>query len=131
MSPRTMPNMSSSAPSWRRRTKTSTSARSPSRSSGSCSGPTPSNGSGPTTTPTSSARSSAGCGTKHDPPKACPDQGGNRASGSTQDPHPPDQFADHVAEREQHGSPHKGRSEEHTSELQSLRHLVCRLLLEK
>src|SRR5205814_7213847 len=27
------------------------------------------------------------------------------------------------------GSP--GRSEEHTSELQSLRHLVCRLLLEK
>src|SRR5262245_62876803 len=25
----------------------------------------------------------------------------------------------------------KGRSEEHTSELQSLRHLVCRLLLEK
>src|SRR5437899_4446776 len=26
---------------------------------------------------------------------------------------------------------HKHRSEEHTSELQSLRHLVCRLLLEK
>src|ERR1039458_10467358 len=26
---------------------------------------------------------------------------------------------------------HKYRSEEHTSELQSLRHLVCRLLLEK
>src|SRR5205814_8277363 len=26
---------------------------------------------------------------------------------------------------------HYGRSEEHTSELQSLRHLVCRLLLEK
>src|SRR5437899_8823087 len=26
---------------------------------------------------------------------------------------------------------HDGRSEEHTSELQSLRHLVCRLLLEK
>src|SRR5262245_64311311 len=26
---------------------------------------------------------------------------------------------------------HIGRSEEHTSELQSLRHLVCRLLLEK
>src|ERR1039458_8814052 len=26
---------------------------------------------------------------------------------------------------------HQGRSEEHTSELQSLRHLVCRLLLEK
>src|SRR5205814_6409793 len=28
-------------------------------------------------------------------------------------------------------SPMKPRSEEHTSELQSLRHLVCRLLLEK
>src|SRR5438045_5519822 len=27
--------------------------------------------------------------------------------------------------------PHHFRSEEHTSELQSLRHLVCRLLLEK
>src|SRR5947199_6264648 len=27
--------------------------------------------------------------------------------------------------------PRLGRSEEHTSELQSLRHLVCRLLLEK
>src|SRR5438045_5756094 len=29
------------------------------------------------------------------------------------------------------GSSGSGRSEEHTSELQSLRHLVCRLLLEK
>src|SRR5262245_62973995 len=29
------------------------------------------------------------------------------------------------------GGVHVGRSEEHTSELQSLRHLVCRLLLEK
>src|SRR5947199_1068594 len=29
------------------------------------------------------------------------------------------------------GSPFVTRSEEHTSELQSLRHLVCRLLLEK
>src|SRR5471030_3355602 len=28
-------------------------------------------------------------------------------------------------------SSRRGRSEEHTSELQSLRHLVCRLLLEK
>src|SRR5262245_63746795 len=28
-------------------------------------------------------------------------------------------------------APAEGRSEEHTSELQSLRHLVCRLLLEK
>src|SRR5262245_48267245 len=30
-----------------------------------------------------------------------------------------------------HGESHTHRSEEHTSELQSLRHLVCRLLLEK
>src|SRR5436853_4411294 len=29
------------------------------------------------------------------------------------------------------GAGQAGRSEEHTSELQSLRHLVCRLLLEK
>src|ERR1035438_10724953 len=29
------------------------------------------------------------------------------------------------------GNPGQTRSEEHTSELQSLRHLVCRLLLEK
>src|SRR5262245_63405411 len=29
------------------------------------------------------------------------------------------------------GPPSQTRSEEHTSELQSLRHLVCRLLLEK
>src|SRR5262245_62301141 len=29
------------------------------------------------------------------------------------------------------GAPARRRSEEHTSELQSLRHLVCRLLLEK
>src|SRR5436853_4063087 len=28
-------------------------------------------------------------------------------------------------------TPRRSRSEEHTSELQSLRHLVCRLLLEK
>src|SRR2546422_10836003 len=33
---------------------------------------------------------------------------------------------DHV-----HGDPGPGRSEEHTSELQSRLHLVCRLLLEK
>src|SRR5262245_63053414 len=31
----------------------------------------------------------------------------------------------------QHGQRRQARSEEHTSELQSLRHLVCRLLLEK
>src|SRR5215212_10672039 len=37
---------------------------------------------------------------------------------------------DHVPHPRQHGSV-PDRSEEHTSELQSLRHLVCRLLLEK
>src|SRR6266508_5435813 len=33
--------------------------------------------------------------------------------------------------RRRHRLPHRGRSEEHTSELQSRGHLVCRLLLEK
>src|SRR5947199_5057877 len=36
-----------------------------------------------------------------------------------------------VAELVEEGGRVGGRSEEHTSELQSLRHLVCRLLLEK
>src|SRR5947199_4960942 len=37
-----------------------------------------------------------------------------------------------MPERPSFGQPNSGgRSEEHTSELQSLRHLVCRLLLEK
>src|SRR5262245_64917198 len=36
-----------------------------------------------------------------------------------------------VRRRESHPRRHGSRSEEHTSELQSLRHLVCRLLLEK
>src|SRR5947199_6620850 len=40
---------------------------------------------------------------------------------------PPD--GTHLERR--HGSRNPARSEEHTSELQSLRHLVCRLLLEK
>src|SRR5438045_7289115 len=35
------------------------------------------------------------------------------------------------AEEQPHERLHLVRSEEHTSELQSLRHLVCRLLLEK
>src|SRR5258705_7749550 len=35
------------------------------------------------------------------------------------------------AQRSQSAQTLAGRSEEHTSELQSLRHLVCRLLLEK
>src|SRR5205814_9310551 len=36
----------------------------------------------------------------------------------------------HLPRRDEH-RPGPSRSEEHTSELQSLRHLVCRLLLEK
>src|SRR5436853_7292027 len=36
-----------------------------------------------------------------------------------------------VAQRSRQLGLRDGRSEEHTSELQSLRHLVCRLLLEK
>src|SRR5205814_3838443 len=36
-----------------------------------------------------------------------------------------------TAVRERDGDALRGRSEEHTSELQSLRHFVCRLLLEK
>src|SRR5437899_6577041 len=38
---------------------------------------------------------------------------------------------DHRGDRERAGRDDDQRSEEHTSELQSLRHLVCRLLLEK
>src|SRR5262245_63816813 len=38
---------------------------------------------------------------------------------------------DEVARRDIEAVLVHGRSEEHTSELQSLRHLVCRLLLEK
>src|SRR5262245_19770894 len=113
-SPRTMLNMSSSAPSWRRPTRTRISARSPNRSSGSCNGPTPSNGCGPTTTPTSSARCSASCGIRSDPEKPAPDR---RETGiwarlrSTQYPHPPYRLGDHVTEREQHRGPHEGRRE--------------------
>src|SRR5262245_64631154 len=36
-----------------------------------------------------------------------------------------------VKDERRRPSAQRGRSEEHTSELQSLRHLVCRLLLEK
>src|SRR5262245_13094428 len=40
-------------------------------------------------------------------------------------------FANMILADEINRTPPKTRSEEHTSELQSLRHLVCRLLLEK
>src|SRR5262245_6263428 len=44
-----------------------------------------------------------------------------------------DRTAEEEAQRPAHWNAkhEEGRSEEHTSELQSLRHLVCRLLLEK
>src|SRR2546425_11232918 len=38
---------------------------------------------------------------------------------------------DQVADGQLHAAVHDARSEEHTSELQSLAYLVCRLLLEK
>src|SRR5258705_9952877 len=49
-----------------------------------------------------------------------------RGSGSTREGNPAGQR--HLLAAFDHAH---GRSEEHTSELQSLRHLVCRLLLEK
>src|SRR5436853_5832128 len=48
-------------------------------------------------------------------------EGGRRESGQEEREHDP------ARQSELHGD----RSEEHTSELESLRHLVCRLLLEK
>src|SRR5205814_8860589 len=48
---------------------------------------------------------------------------GNHSANQTGD------YRAHKNECERHRNP--SRSEEHTSELQSLRHLVCRLLLEK
>src|SRR5437899_7097843 len=45
---------------------------------------------------------------------------------------PGDALFDRLADVRQHGGLRRPvRSEEHTSELQSLRHVVCRLLLEK
>src|SRR3712207_7256561 len=43
----------------------------------------------------------------------------------------PNGWADRAARRNRHGTLRRGRSEEHTSELQSRQYLVCRLLLEK
>src|SRR2546422_4712730 len=44
---------------------------------------------------------------------------------------PPRSTASYSRPGRPHGRPPAGRSEEHTSELQSRLHLVCRLLLEK
>src|SRR2546422_1344035 len=57
-----------------------------------------------------------------------------RSSGTCRTPRPPFPGRARAAEdaASQHGRPgNGGRSEEHTSELQSRLHLVCRLLLEK
>src|SRR3712207_7378966 len=45
----------------------------------------------------------------------------------------PGRLIHEILGRVEHGAPggHRGRSEEHTSELQSRQYLVCRLLLEK
>src|SRR2546422_8558808 len=43
----------------------------------------------------------------------------------------PPEREDHVQDQRRHGQEARDRSEEHTSELQSRLHLVCRLLLEK
>src|SRR5205814_3748695 len=50
---------------------------------------------------------------------------------SEQPPDPARRVPPVRARRRAHLRDLRGRSEEHTSELQSLRHLVCRLLLEK
>src|SRR3712207_8035319 len=47
------------------------------------------------------------------------------------EPDGPDQAVLRVDDRQGHPSARGGRSEEHTSELQSRQYLVCRLLLEK
>src|SRR5690349_23668626 len=57
-------------------------------------------------------------------PRAHARRGGHRVGG-------PDPRADRGSEREARGPRARARSEEHTSELQSRRDLVCRLLLEK
>src|SRR5438045_4464882 len=53
---------------------------------------------------------------------------GNRVA--TKDARAPRRGGD-VRNSRSYAEPEENRSEEHTSELQSLRHLVCRLLLEK
>src|SRR5437899_8271196 len=55
------------------------------------------------------------------------ERGSSAPPGGLQDPAPQDE----ALQYRRRGVPGVVRSEEHTSELQSLRHLVCRLLLEK
>src|SRR5262249_57242760 len=58
----------------------------------------------------------------------CPTRGGSRRAGSRR---ATSRRARSAGERVVRGSASGSRSEEHTSELQSLTNLVCRLLLEK
>src|SRR5205814_5394327 len=59
--------------------------------------------------------------------------GGGRRGASARPGHDPpgDEGGSAPGLRRRSGERQQSRSEEHTSELQSLRHLVCRLLLEK
>src|SRR3989442_8918457 len=67
------------------------------------------------------------------PPYRAPAQSGHRAVRAGADPDHPAQGEGAPAVRgaAHHPGQARGRSEEHTSELQSRPHLVCRLLLEK
>src|SRR5205814_10614153 len=56
--------------------------------------------------------------------RSCDGRGGSREQHPANDARGEEGLPDHLRRRHD-------RSEEHTSELQSLRHLVCRLLLEK
>src|SRR2546422_5366855 len=69
---------------------------------------------------------------RRDPPSRGAPQGGPRRGRAAPDGALPraDRGA-HRRPRGRCGAPQAGRSEEHTSELQSRLHLVCRLLLEK
>src|SRR5687767_15494694 len=57
--------------------------------------------------------------------------GGNERSFIRQHARQTHEAQPHTAAREHFAARKQGRSEEHTSELQSLAYLVCRLLLEK
>src|SRR2546422_4089095 len=68
--------------------------------------------------PRGSGRSGAGSAASHAAPRGAPSRASCLESeAGLRPPH--------------EGAPHQTRSEEHTSELQSRLHLVCRLLLEK
>src|ERR1039458_8550123 len=63
--------------------------------------------------------------------KSLPDDGATRTVPDSNASYTTAQLNDLFLAPDWHPLVHPKRSEEHTSELQSLRHLVCRLLLEK